>query len=590
MNRSAAHSSRFGILAMACLVATGCGDAPPSASTAPAATAVEFPPSWPWSADIEPLRADNGVVASGALAASEAGVAIMEQGGNAVDAAIATHFALAVVHPTAGNIGGGGFMVVRMADGTSAALDFRERAPLASTPDMYLDEDGEVSRLATVGHLSVGVPGTPAGMWEAHQRFGTLDWSLLVQPAIEFAEGFTTHAFLAQSLGRAQRALSAFDASAAAFFPGGAPPAEGDTFRQPDLAETLRRIAEKGPDGFYRGRTADLLVAEMKRGGGIIEHEDLQQYRAVWRDPVRFDYRGYNVISMHPPSSGGATMAEIGNILEGWELGSMEWQSTDMIHLYAEASKRAFADRNSALADPDFRTLPLERMISQEYADLRRATITPDRATPAEEVRPGLSVSDTTGHTTHYSVVDADGNAVAVTTTLNSGYGSKVTVAGAGFLLNNEMDNFAAKPGFPNQYGLVQGEANAIEPGKRPLSSMSPSIVLDPAGDLFFVSGTPGGPTIISTVFQTISNVIDYGMNVAQAVNAPRLHHQHLPDQIYFEADGLSADVVAQLEALGHAVVERGGYQGDAHAIMVMPDGTLEGYSDKRRGGGVAGR
>ena len=587
MKRNAADCSRFGLLVGACLVVAGCGSAPPDSASA---ASIEFPSGWPWSAEIAPLRAENGIVASGAMAASEAGIAIMEQGGNAVDAAIATHFALAVVHPTAGNIGGGGFMVVRMADGTTAALDFREKAPLASTPDMYLDEHGDVGRRATVGHLSVGVPGTPAGMWEAHQRFGTLPWSDLLHPAIELAEGFETHAFLAQSLGRAQSALSAFEGSAATFLAGGAPPAQGDTFAQPDLAETLRRIAVKGPDGFYRGRTADLLVAEMKRGGGIITHEDLQQYQAVWRDPVRFDYRGYTVVSMYPPSSGGATMAEIGNILEGWDLASLGWQSSDMVHLYAEASKRAFADRNSALADPDFRTLPLERMISQEYADLRRATISRDRATPAEEVAPGLTMSDTTGHTTHYSVVDADGNAVAVTTTLNSGYGSKVTVSGAGFLLNNEMDNFAAKPGFPNQYGLVQGEANAIEPGKRPLSSMSPSIVLDPAGDLFFVSGTPGGPTIISTVFQTISNVIDYGMNVAQAVNAPRLHHQHLPDQIYFEADGLSAEVVSELEKLGHRVVERSGYQGDAHAIMVMPDGTLEGYSDRRRGGGVAGR
>jgi gamma-glutamyltranspeptidase/glutathione hydrolase len=587
MNPNTSHCTPVGLLAGACLLLSACSARSPSTSTA---ASIEFPSAWPWSAQIEPLRAQNGIVASGAMAASEAGIEIMERGGNAVDAAIATHFALAVVHPTAGNIGGGGFMVVRMADGTSAALDFREKAPLASTPDMYLDENGDVGRVSTVGHLAVGVPGTPAGMWEAHQRFGTLDWAELVQPAIELAEGFATHAFLARSLGGAQGALSAFAGSAAAFLPGGEPPSQGDTFRQPDLAETLRRIAENGPDGFYRGRTADLLVAEMERGGGIIGHEDLQQYEAVWRDPVSFDYRGYTVMSMHPPSSGGATMAEIGNILEGWDLASMGWQSRDMIHLYAEASKRAFADRNSALADPDFRTLPLERMISQEYADTRRATITLDRATPAEEVTPGLSMSDTTGHTTHYSVVDADGNAVAVTTTLNSGYGSKVTVAGAGFLLNNEMDNFAAKPGFPNQYGLVQGEANAIEPGKRPLSSMSPSVVLDPAGELFFVSGTPGGPTIISTVFQTISNVIDYGMNVAQAINAPRLHHQHLPDQISIEADGLSADIIAGLELLGHLVVERGGYQGDAHAIMVMPDGSLEGYSDRRRGGGVAGR
>ena len=282
-------------------------------------------------------------------------------------------------------------------------------------------------------------------------------------------------------------------------------------------------------------------------------------------------------------------MAEIGNILEGWDLGALGYHTPEMIHLYAEASKRAFADRNSVLADPDFMPLPLERMVSQEYADQRRASITLDRATPAEEVAPGLSMADTTGHTTHYSVVDGSGNAVSVTTTLNSGYGSKVTVRGAGFLLNNEMDNFAAKPGTPNQYGLVQGEANAVAPGKRPLSSMSPSVVLNPNGELFFVTGTPGGPTIISTVFQTISNVVDYGMNVAQAINAPRLHHQQLPDQISYQAGGLSPDVVSALEALGHRVVQRRGYQGDAHAIMVMPDGSLQGYSDRRRGGGVVG-
>ena len=292
---------------------------------------------------------------------------------------------------------------------------------------------------------------------------------------------------------------------------------------------------------------------------------------------------------MHPPSSGGATMAEMGNILEGWDLAALGWQTTQMAHLYAEASKRAFADRNSALADPDFVELPLERMVSQAYADERRKSIELDRATPAEEVAPGLTLSDTTGHTTHYSVIDRDGNAVAVTTTLNSGYGSTVTVSGAGFLLNNELDNFAAKPGTANQYGLVQGEANAVAGGKRPLSSMSPSIVLDPDGQLLMVSGTPGGPTIISTVFQTISNVVDYGMNAAQAVNAPRLHHQHLPDQIWYESGGLDARVVAGLEALGHRVVERGGYQGDAQVITVLPDGSLEGFSDLRRGGAVVG-
>lgn len=550
---------------------------------------ISFPTEWPWPAHLEPVRAANGMVASGDQLASRVGVDILQRGGNAVDAAIATHFALAVVLPTAGNLGGGGFLVLRMADGQRAALDFREKAPLAAHRNLFLDEDGQVGDRSTLGHLSVGVPGTPAGMWAVHQRFGSLAWEELVRPAVGLAEGFEVDDYLAASLGRVQDVLAQFDGSAQAFLPGGAPPAAGTTFRQPDLAATLSRIAAEGPDGFYRGRTADLIVAEMQRGGGIITHEDLAQYEAVWRDPVTFEYRGHEVISMHPPSSGGATMAEIGNILEGWDLASLGWQSPEMVHLYAEAAKRAFADRNSALADPDFVELPLERMVSQTYADERRSTIRMDRATPAAEVAPGLTMADTTGHTTHYSVVDRHGNAVAVTTTLNSGYGSKVTVSGAGFLLNNELDNFAAKPGTPNQYGLVQGEANAVAPQKRPLSSMSPSIVLDPRGDLLMVAGTPGGPTIISTVFQTISNVVDYGMNAAQAVNAPRLHHQHLPDQIWYESGGLDASVVAALESLGHRMVERGGYQGDAQVIMAMPDGSLEGFSDRRRGGGVVG-
>ena len=560
-------------------------------TSAPAVDRAEpsFPAEWAFGADLEPVRAPNGMVASGDELASRVGVDILERGGNAVDAAIATHFALAVVLPTAGNLGGGGFLVVRMADGGRAALDFREKAPLAAHRDMFLDKDGQVGDRSTVGHLSVGVPGTPAGMWAVHRRFGTLPWEELVQPAIDLAEGFEVDEYLAGSLGRAQGALARFDGSAQAFLPGGSPPVAGERFRQTDLAATLSRIASGGPDEFYRGHTADLLVAEMQRGGGIITHEDLAAYEAVWREPVAFEYRGHEVISMHPPSSGGATMAEMGNILEGWDLAALGWQTTEMAHLYAEASKRAFADRNSALADPDFVELPLERMVSQAYADERRKSIELDRATPAEEVAPGLTLSDTTGHTTHYSVIDRDGNAVAVTTTLNSGYGSKVTVSGAGFLLNNELDNFAAKPGTANQYGLVQGEANAVAGGKRPLSSMSPSIVLDPDGQLLMVSGTPGGPTIISTVFQTISNVVDYGMNAAQAVNAPRLHHQHLPDQIWYESGGLDARVVAALEALGHRVVERGGYQGDAQVITVLPDGSLEGFSDLRRGGAVVG-
>ena len=527
------------------------------------------------------------MVATAAEEASQVGVDVLRRGGNAVDAAIATHFALAVAHPTAGNIGGGGFMVLRMADGTRAALDFRERAPGLSTRDMFLDDQGNVAG-STLGHLSVGVPGSVMGMWQAHRRFGTLPWADLVGPAIDLAEGFEVRPHLARSLRSVQARLRMFDTSAEVFLPGGEAPAAGDILRQPDLAATLGRISEQGASGFYHGETAELLVAEMERGGGVISLEDLARYTAVWRDPVVFDYRDHTVISMHPPSSGGATIAQIANILEGYDLQAMGFQTPATVHVYTEASKRAFADRNTYLGDPDFVSMPLDQLISKEYAMARRATIRPDRATPSTEIRPGLGAAIEGDHTTHYSVVDGMGGAVSVTTTLNSGYGSKVTVAGAGFLLNNEMDNFAAKPGRPNQYGLVQGEANAVAPGKRMLSSMSPSVVLDPNGRLFFVTGSPGGPTIISTVFQTVSNVIDFHMNVVDAVHAPRLHHQHLPDRLGFERNGLTPETVAALEELGHTLASRGGYQGDVNAIMVMPDGTLQGASDPRRSGGKA--
>ena len=384
--------------------------------------------------------------------------------------------------------------------------------------------------------------------------------------------------------------LTAFAASAAQFLPrDGQPPIVGDTLRQPDLAATLRRIRDNGPDGFYTGETADLIVAEMERGGGIITHADLAAYEAAWRDPITFTYRGHRVISMPPSSSGGATMAEFANILERYDLGSMEWHGPEMIHLYAEAWRRAYADRNHYLADPDFVDMPLERMTSPAYAAERAATISMDAATPSTEVGPGMEPGPDEGeNTTHFSIVDADGTAVSVTTTINSWYGSKVTVAGAGFVLNNEMDDFAAKPGTPNQFGLVQGENNAIAPGKRMLSAMTPSIVLGPDGALRMVTGTPGGSTIITTTFQTISNVLDYGMNVVQAVNAPRVHHQHLPDQIFYEQGGLSPATVAALEALGHTVVERGGASGDVQMILVT-DGMLTAWSDPRRGGRAIG-
>lgn len=575
------------------------------ASCAPPGDASEAPwtSGWRYDPGTEPVTARSGMVVTTDELASRVGVDVLQAGGNAVDAAVAVSFALAVVNPEAGNIGGGGFMVARMADGSVAALDYRETAPASATRDMFLDADGNLTDRSVVGHLAAGVPGTVMGMWEAHRRFGSLPWEELVAPAVALAEGFPVRSRFLNSLGQDMvEALSAFPASAAQFLPReGAPPKVGDTLRQPELAATLGRIRDMGPDGFYAGETADLIVAEMDRGGGIITHGDLAAYRAAWREPVAFDYRGHTVYSMPPSSSGGITMAEAANIVEGYDLRSLPWDGADRVHLLAEAWRRAYADRNHYLGDPDYVEMPLETLASDEYAAWRRRTVDPAAATPSPAVRPGVEAfrgetpPEPTGtegegeHTTHFSIVDGAGNAVAVTTTINSWYGSKVTVAGAGFVLNNEMDDFAAKPGTPNQFGLVQGENNAVAAGRRMLSAMTPSIVLDPAGELFMVTGTPGGSTIITTVFQTISNVVDYGMNVSQAVLAPRVHHQHLPDQIYFEPGGLSPSAVESLRARGHTVVERGDVSGDVQAILVRPDGTLEGQSDPRRGGAARG-
>ncbi len=561
--------------------------APPEASEARGA-GITFPDSWRFSADDEPVTARRGMVSTTDSYATEVGLDILQRGGTAMDAAIAVSFALAVTTPAAGNIGGGGFMVTRLANGEVSALDYREKAPLAAGRNMYLDAEGNLTDRSVLGHLAAGVPGTVMGMWDAHQRYGTLEWAELVQPAVELAEGFEVRERLARSLRSARRSLAIYESTREVFLPEGQPPEVGDSFRQPDLARTLTRIRDQGPDGFYRGETADLIVAEMERGGGLVTHEDLERYETAWRTPIAFTYRDHEVVSMPPSSSGGATMALMARMLEPHDLSSMGWQSTETIHLMVEAWKRAYADRNQLLADPDFVDIPLDELLSEEYARRRAADIDPERATPSDEVGPGLEVGESL-ETTHYSIVDAEGNAVAVTTTINSSYGSKVTVAGAGFLLNNEMDDFAAKPGFPNQFGLVQGEQNAIEPGKRMLSAMTPTIVTDPAGDLFFVTGTPGGSTIITTVFQTISNVVDFGMTVSQAVNAPRVHHQHLPDQIYYENGGLFPEVVEGLQAREHTLQQRGGTSGDVQAIMVLPDGTLAAHSDLRLGGTAMG-
>ncbi|MFV2006223.1 MAG: gamma-glutamyltransferase, partial [Longimicrobiales bacterium] len=533
-----------------------------------------FPEGWSYAQDIPPVSAEQGMVVTTDEVASRVGVEILQAGGNAVDAAIATSFALAVVNPEAGNLGGGGFMLIRSADGGVAALDYRERAPLAATRDMFLDAEGNLTDGSVVGHLAVGVPGSVMGLWEAHQRFGTLPWNDLLAPAIELADGFEVYPRFRTNLVNSEEGIRLFETTEQTFLRGGEIPAIGAPYSQPELAGTLRRIQEQGSDGFYGGETADLIVAEMERGGGIITYEDLASYQAAWREPIRFTYRGYTVYSMPPSSSGGVTLAEIANMLEPYNLAALGWHSPEMIHLLVEVWRRAFSDRNEYLADPDFVEIPIERLTSKAYAAERGSDILTFKATPSSQVGPGLEPREEGENTTHFSIVDKAGNAVAVTTTINSWFGSKVTVAGAGFVLNNEMDDFAAKPGTPNQFLLVQGENNAIEPGKRMLSAMTPSIVLNPAGGLFLVTGSPGGATIITTVFQTIMNVIDYGMNVRQAVNAPRVHHQHLPDQIFVEAHGLNAATIAALEALGHTVVLRDGVSGDAQVIMVMPDGT----------------
>jgi len=559
---------------------------------APPDTTLRFPRLWEMQrGSISPTVAARGMVVTTDRVASEVGSEIMRRNGNAVDVAVAVHFALAVVNPEAGNIGGGGFMVVRMADGTVASLDFREAAPLKATRDMYLTAQGAVSdSLSLMGHLASGVPGSVAGMWEAHRRFGKLPWAELVQPAINLAEGIVVHERLAGSLRRNKDIVNHYPETQRIFAPGGKMLLVGDRLVQSDLAETLRRIQQQGADGFYRGRTAELIEAEMQRGGGIITREDLARYRAVWRDPIRFTYRGNTIISMPPPSSGGVTMAEMLKILEGYDLKGAGYLSPRYVHLFTEAARRAYADRNTYLADPDFLPQPVARMISEPYAATRRADIRMDRATLSSAVAPGLGPAPAEGtNTTHYSIVDGLGNAVAVTTTLNSLYGSGVTITGAGIVMNNEMDDFTAKPGVPNQFGLVQGAANAIAPGKRMLSAMTPTIILDARGRLRAVTGTPGGSTIITSIAQMVSNIVDFDMDVATAELAPRLHHQHLPDTLRFERHGLEDSTVARLRQMGHAVAEREGYQGDLQTIIVLPNGYVTGASDPRRGGAAIG-
>src|SRR5512142_1902632 len=462
-----------------------------------------WPATWGLSGKAVAVTAPHAMVTTGHPLATEVGRRILEQGGNAIDAAVAVGFALEVVLPSAGNIGGGGFIVYRDTSGAVSALDYREAAPAAATRDMFVDSAGEPTERSITGHLSAGVPGSVAGLYEAWKRFGKLPWASLVAPAIALAEGHVIDSSRSTSLADDAERLSRFPASAAQFLVAGKAPPPGAVWRQPDLARTLRLIADSGADVFYHGSIADLIVTEMARGGGIITKADLAAYRPKWRTPIRVDYRGYAVYSMPPSSSGGVTLGEILNILAGYD-SLPPFGSTALLHLETEAMRRAFEDRNRWLGDPDFVHMPLDRLLSKSYAAELRAQIDPTRATPTPPFQAGPPGST---ETTHYSIVDADGNAAAVTTTLNNSYGSAVTVTGAGFLLNDEMDDFATAPGKPNMFGLVQGEANAVVPGKRMLSAMTPSIVLDPKGRLFLVAGAPGGPRILTAVYPAISHV-----------------------------------------------------------------------------------
>jgi gamma-glutamyltranspeptidase/glutathione hydrolase len=536
-------------------------------------------------------QSTGGMVVSASAIASQAGSDVLAAGGNAVDAAVATGLALAVTYPTAGNIGGGGFMVIRFPDGRTTTLDFREKAPAAATPTMFLDATGEYS--STIhhnSHIAVGVPGTVAGFALAHEKYGSKPWRDLVEPAVRLAsDGFVIPTGLANSLSGALRRLSRYPASVAAYYKNDSTPyAEGETLVLADLGRTLERIRDNGRDGFYTGETARLIAAEMQSGGGLITEADLAAYQAAERDAVVGTYRGYDIISMPPPSSGGIAMVEMLNMLEGFDLAAGGHNGVRHVHLVTESMRRAFRDRAQHVGDPDFVSVPVARLTSKEYAAELRATIDSTRATPSAVA--DLVADWESEETTHYSVVDKDGMAVSVTYTLEAGYGMGAVVTGAGFLMNNEMGDFNAKPGYTDSTGLIGTAANVARPGKRMLSSMSPAIVAKD-GKVIAVVGSPGGRTIINTVLQVIINLIDFTMPIQAAVDAPRFHHQWLPDRLSIEADGVTPEVLSALEAMGHTV-RMGGRQGTAHSLSVDPvTGVRTGAPDKRdRDAGAAGR
>lgn len=534
---------------------------------------------------LHPVWAAEGMVSAQERLAAEIGRDILAAGGNAVDAGVAVAFALAVTLPRAGNIGGGGFMIVHdAASGQSRAIDYREMAPAAADRDMFLDGEGNAdSDRSLYSGAASGVPGTVAGMKAALDEFGSMEWAEVIAPAIRLAEeGIEVTPELADSLESSRAQLERFPSSAAVFFKeGGAGYRPGDRLVQADLAATLKKIAAEGPDGFYRGEVAERIAGAVQEAGGLITVEDMANYRVALRDPIRGSYRGHDIISMPPPSSGGVHLVQILNVLEGYPIGALGHNSGQTIHLMAEAMKLAYADRSEYLGDPDFVDVPVDALTSKDYAAALRDRISVDFARSAAQIAPGDLTPYESDETTHFSVIDRDGNAISNTYTINLNYGSGLVAAGTGVLMNNEMDDFSAKPGVPNAFGLIGGEANAVEAGKRPLSSMTPTMVLKD-GKVWLVTGSPGGARIITTVLQVVMNMIDHGMNVAEASTAPRVHHQWLPDELRLE-EGISLDTVRILQAKGHGVVLKEAMGSTQSIMRDAESGQLYGASDPRR-------